>query len=523
MKRFLSLILTVVLLLSLVSTGLFSITASAASYVSTSYFWNDGIYYRSEFWDYSNIGWGGVQKLYITDCEESKSGDFIIDYTDLSEIYVEGISSKAFYNCDNLLSITIPDCVDSISANAFLDCDNLIIYCEDASKPSGWDSNWNSSNCPVVWDCYNNDVATDGYVYTTINNLRYKVKDGIATVITQPQNSSGEIVIPSYVFYKNERYDVTSIAAKAFKDCSNVTGITIPDSVENIGSYAFSGCSSITFLEIPAGFTSINDNTFLGCSNITDIIIPHNVESIGSAAFDNCTGITDIWYEGSEIQKNNITIGDNNTFLINATWHYDACIKSNKQHTHSYVDCDDLSCNYCGFTRVFSGHTYDNCFDTTCNNCDFVRNEGHAYQNHADAECDICGNIRVPSEHTYSSELDISCDECGELRNVAGVYAIIYHLDGGINAVKNPDSYMTEDSITLKDAAKEGYTFEGWYSDQAKTQKITTISNRTGNINVYAKFTANTYTATFNGNGADKLGKIKQNIFQQVLLFLLVF
>ena len=85
-------------------------------------------------------------------------------------------------------------------------------------------------------------------------------------------------------------------------------------------------------------------------------------------------------------------------------------------------------------------------------------------------------------------------------------YTITYHLDGGTNALKNPDVYTSEDVITLKDATKEGYSFVGWYLDEAKTQKITTISYRTGNIDLYAKFSANTYTATFNGNGADECG-----------------
>jgi len=61
------------------------------------------------------------------------------------------ISEYAFYGCDSLMSIVIPDSVTSIGFFAFYDCDSLTIYCEAASKPSGWDSYWNYSNCPVVW------------------------------------------------------------------------------------------------------------------------------------------------------------------------------------------------------------------------------------------------------------------------------------------------------------------------------------------------------------------------------------
>ncbi len=61
------------------------------------------------------------------------------------------IYKYAFYDCDSLVSITIPDSVTSIGQNAFAGCSKLTIYCEAASQPEGWDSNWNPSNRPVTW------------------------------------------------------------------------------------------------------------------------------------------------------------------------------------------------------------------------------------------------------------------------------------------------------------------------------------------------------------------------------------
>ncbi len=88
---------------------------------------------------------------------------------------------------------------------------------------------------------------------------------------------------------------------------------------------------------------------------------------------------------------------------------------------------------------------------------------------------------------------------------IDGSYSITYHLDGGTNAMKNPDVYTSEDYITLMDATKTGYDFAGWFLDSDKTEQITEIFG-SGNVEVYAKFTPKSYSAIFDGNGADECG-----------------
>ncbi|MBQ8142424.1 MAG: InlB B-repeat-containing protein [Bacilli bacterium] len=86
-------------------------------------------------------------------------------------------------------------------------------------------------------------------------------------------------------------------------------------------------------------------------------------------------------------------------------------------------------------------------------------------------------------------------------------YNITYYLDGG--STTNPTTYTIEDNLTLSNATKTGYTFVGWYTSDAYTKEVKTISNQTGDISLYAKFSVNTYTYLLDANGGTLENPIK--------------
>src|SRR6185503_6336137 len=110
--------------------------------------------------------------------------------------------------------------------------------------------------------------------------------------ITGYTGSGGDVTIPSVV----NGLSVTTIGDFAFSGLTNVSSITIPDSVVKINGAAFGGCA-LTSVTIGSGVTYIGNYAFCGCG-LTSVLIPNGVTSIGAEAFSVCGSLTNV-AEGS--------------------------------------------------------------------------------------------------------------------------------------------------------------------------------------------------------------------------------
>ena len=84
---------------------------------------------------------------------------------------------------------------------------------------------------------------------------------------------SGDINIPENITFEDNTYTVTGIGRLAFKDCSNLTSISLPNTITNIGISAFNSCTGLTSISIPKSVTSIDGNAFYNCTNLTEVNI----------------------------------------------------------------------------------------------------------------------------------------------------------------------------------------------------------------------------------------------------------
>ena len=261
------------------------------------------------------------------------------------------IDEKAFYQCKNLTSVTIPEGVKTIGRSAFeyTSIDTVVIPSSVTSIDDYAFTGcfrlreiYNLSSLDIQFGSYNNGNV--GYyariIHTSLNEpqrlvisngVKYYINGSEKIAVSPVDMNATEIVIDNdctsidkYAFsYCKKLVNITipnsvkTMESGVFSYCSNLVNVTIPSSVTNFGSYMFYRCRNLTSIEIPssvtnlAGFTfqwcfaltnvtlpsnlvNIAGYDFIGCCALKNITIPNTVTSIGESAFLNCISLTEI-------------------------------------------------------------------------------------------------------------------------------------------------------------------------------------------------------------------------------------
>lgn len=127
----------------------------------------------------------------------------------------------------------------------------------------------------------------------TIDGIKYHIENGEATIAVQDETLSGDIVIPESISYDENNYSVVRATNGAFQN-TDITGITLPNSITSLGNSCFKLCNKLTSVKLPDNITSLGDETFMTCSKLSSINIPNTLTSLGEfcLAFCNITKLT---------------------------------------------------------------------------------------------------------------------------------------------------------------------------------------------------------------------------------------
>ena len=105
------------------------------------------------------------------------------------------------------------------------------------------------------------------------------------TKLSAKDKKAKKVTIPKTITVDNVKYQVTGIAAKAFKNSKKLQTVVIPDTVTEIGASSFEGCQSLKSVTIGKNVTSIGKNAFKNCKNLKKITVKSaKLKKVGKGA-----------------------------------------------------------------------------------------------------------------------------------------------------------------------------------------------------------------------------------------------
>ncbi len=338
MKKYISILLASVLFFSLFSASAFTVSAGFENKTFGKYIYTVPT----------------ENEVTIIDVQTDISGEVVIP-SSIEGNKVTAIDTRAFDDCDKIVSLKIPAGVNFIGEAAFEKCTSLTKFIVAFG---------NNHFCTRDGVLFNKETTKLICYPPAKADTTYAIPDSVKKVDTAALAYASHLErvtvadsvqsLGDQAFYQSAKLNgitfgtgLTKVGAEAFAHCNALTSITIPNSVTSLGVSAFEecgklsdvaigrrlttlsgtlflNCTALKTVALPDNVTAISASAFSGCSGLESITIPKSVTSIGVYAFRGCDSLKTIAYTGSEAERNTLMIGSKNEAVDAAQWQYNA-------------------------------------------------------------------------------------------------------------------------------------------------------------------------------------------------------
>ena len=291
--------------------------------------------------------------------------------------------------------------------------------------------------------------------------------NGSEITITDYNGPGGAITIPSMI----DDLPVTAIGSSAFRDCTVLGSVEIPDSLRSIGSYAFRGCTSLATATIGNAVQSIGDYAFYGCSQLASVTIPDSVTYLGTQAFYHCIRLASVTI-GSGVSTFGSYAFAGCTGLVSAT------IRSGVASIGSYAFA---GCAALGIVDIpasvqsIGAHAFRGCTSLATAT---IGNAVQSIGDYAFKECSQLASVTIPDSVTYlGTQAFYHCIGLGSVTIGSGVSTfgseafsgssslVTVTIRGGVTSIGHYGFYgcTALENVEIPDSVQSigGYAFRG--------------------------------------------------------------